>query len=284
MLPNPPSQTRAERRALQTQATGTEATETETAGSEGAGIPAAGEPSAKRISWRELLYPHSGKSAVLVALLCALLGFALVIQLRATDEDQLGSLRPEDLVRLLEEVTARENQLDEEVSRLLAVRQDLTTGTNQARAALEVARTRASVEGILSGRLPAQGPGLKIEISDPNGDLTPREFVNLLEELRNAGAEVIQVGDNRIVTSSTFVGRRGNIVLDGNLLPANVTWLVIGDPATMDRALEIPGGALPQIRQAGALTAVTQFEEPIEITATVNLRQPQYALPVLAEE
>jgi len=242
------------------------------------------QPSLPQISWREMLFPHSGRSAILVGLLCALLGFALVVQFRSTNEDQLASLRQEDLVRLLEEVTNRENQLEEEAARLLATRQELTTGTDHARAALEVARSRASVEGILSGRLPAQGPGLRIDIADPIGALTAREYVNLLEELRNAGAEVVQVGDYRIVTSSTFTGRGEDIRLDGNVLPTDLTWLVIGDPATMDRALEIPGGALPQIRQAGATTTVTQSEAPIEITATADLRSPVYAQPVLANE
>ena len=236
-----------------------------------------------RITWREMLFPHSGRSAIFVGLLCALLGLALVVQFRSTNEDQLASLRQEDLVRLLEEVTARELQLEEEADRLLATRQELTTGTNQARAALEVARTRASVEGILSGRLPAQGPGLRIDIGDTERLLSARDFVNLLEELRNAGAEVIQVGDYRIVTSSTFTNRAGQIFLDGNELPDEVTWLVIGDPATMDRALEIPGGALPRIRQAGATTLVTQSEFPIEITATANLRPPVYAQPVISD-
>ena len=236
-----------------------------------------------RITWREMLFPVSGRSAIFVGLLCALLGLALVVQFRSTNEDQLASLRQEDLVRLLEEVTARENQLEEEADRLIATRQELTTGTNQARAALEVARSRASVEGILSGRLPAQGPGLRIDIADTYQQLSPRHFVNLLEELRNAGAEVIQVGDYRVVTSSTFTGRAGQILMDGNVLPSELTWIVIGDPATMDRALEIPGGALPQIRQTGATTEVTQPENLIEITATANLRPPVYAQPVVSD-
>jgi len=238
-----------------------------------------------RITFREMLFPHSGREAILVGLLCALLGFALVVQFRSTNVDQLASMRQEDLVRLLEEVTARENQLDEEAARLTATRQELTTGTDQARAALEVARSRASVEGILSGRLPAQGPGLRIDIVNAENDLTAREYIHLLEELRNAGAEVIQVGDYRVVTSSTFTMQGGDIFLDGNVLPNELTWLVIGDPGTMDRALEIPGGALPQIRRAGGMTTVTQYEadQPLNITATANLRPPLYAQPVLAD-
>jgi len=243
------------------------------------------QPRLPRATAQEVFFPKMGRSKILIGLLCALLGFALALQFRTTNVDQLATLRQEDLVRLLEEVTARENQLDEEIDRLLAARQELTTGSDQARAALEVARTRASVEGILSGRLPALGPGLRIEITDPGNDLTAREYINLLEELRNAGAEVIQVGEYRVVTSSTFTNLRGTILLDGNTLPTDVTWLVIGDPGTMDRALEIPGGALPQIRRAGAVTAVTQYdlENPVEITATANLRPPMYAQPVLAD-
>ncbi|MCL1801987.1 MAG: DUF881 domain-containing protein, partial [Promicromonosporaceae bacterium] len=107
-------------------------------------------------------------------------------------------------------------------------------------------------------------------------------FVNLLEELRNAGAEAIQVDRFRVTTSSAFVNASEHIYLDGNQLPRDVTWLAIGDPATMGRALEIPGGALPQIRLAGGETEVVE-PELVEISATANLRVPQYAQAVPQE-
>ncbi|MDR2704095.1 MAG: DUF881 domain-containing protein, partial [Cellulomonadaceae bacterium] len=191
-------------------------------------------------------------SGWLIAALCALLGFALVLQVRQTTTDQLSTLRQDDLVRLLEGVSTRSSQLEAEVDRLEAIRADLLSGADSAQVARDIARQRAATEGILSGRLPAQGPGIRIGVTDPARTLTSSDLVNLLEELRNAGAEAVQVASYRIVASTAFADGAGEIFLDGNVLPRSMVWTVIGDPATLERALEIPGGALPRIRTAGA--------------------------------
>lgn len=222
------------------------------------------------------LRPSVSRSQLLAGVLCALLGFALVVQVRQSGQDDLSSLRQDDLVRLLDEVTNRADQLDAEVSRLRSSRDELQSGTGQAQAALDLARQRATSEGILSGRLPAQGPGVTIDVQDPQGNLRAAQMFNLLEELRNAGAEVVQVNDVRLVTSSSFVDAGGAIQVDGTRLTAPYRFTVIGDPATLDRALEIPGGALPTIRNKGA-TATTVQQQKVTVDATVRLTDPRYA-------
>jgi uncharacterized protein YlxW (UPF0749 family) len=225
--------------------------------------------------------PTVSRSQVMVGLLCALLGFAVVVQVRQSGQETLSSLRQDDLVRLLDEVTVRADQLDGEVARLRTSRDELASGSGQAQAALDVARQRATSEGILSGRLPAQGPGVVVTIREPDAanQLKAQHLFNLLEELRNAGAEVVQVNDVRLVASSSFVdGSDGTILVDGVLLTRPYRWRVIGDPATLDRALEIPGGALPTIRSAGG-SAVTEQLDEVTIDAVVELTDPRFAQP-----
>jgi len=220
------------------------------------------------------------RSGVMIAVLCGLVGFAIVLQVRQTTTDQLSTLRQDDLIRLLEDVTTRSEQLEAEVARLEGIRGDLVSGTDQQEAAFEVARQRATIEGILSGRLPAQGSGIEIEISDPFHGVRATDLVNLLEELRNAGAEVVQVNDFRVTASTAFTDGGGNVFLDGNVLPRDLTWRVIGDPGTLERALEIPGGALPRIRSTGA-TAATTPQELVVVDAVARLREAQFARPVV---
>ncbi|ACZ30760.1 protein of unknown function DUF881 [Xylanimonas cellulosilytica DSM 15894] len=237
------------------------------------------EPQTPRQRLTRSIRPAFSRSQLMVGLLCALLGFALVVQVRQSGQAELSSLRQDDLVRLLDEVTGRAEQLDAEVSRLQTSRDELASGTGQAQAALEVAQQRATSEGILSGRLPAQGPGVVVTVRDPGGDLTAQHLFNMLEELRNAGAEVVQLGDLRLVTSSSFVDAGQGISVDGTVLTPPYRWTVIGDPATLDRALEIPGGALPTIRSAGG-TATTEQETQVTIDAVIDLTDPRFARPV----
>jgi uncharacterized protein YlxW (UPF0749 family) len=224
------------------------------------------------------LRPRFSRSEVLAGVLCAALGFALVVQVRQSGADQLSSLRQDDLVRLLDEVTVRADELDAEVSRLEETRDDLRSGTGQAQAALELAEERAESEGILSGRLPAEGPGVTIDVVDPQGRLQASQLFNVLEELRNAGAEAVEVNGVRLVTTSWFADRDGSIVADDQVLEPPYRWTVIGDPATMDRALEIPGGALATIRTAGG-DATTNREDLVTVDAVIEPEEPEFATP-----
>jgi uncharacterized protein YlxW (UPF0749 family) len=222
--------------------------------------------------------PRVSRSHVLIGVLCAALGFALVVQVRQSGQDELASLRQDDLVRLLDEVTQRAEQLDDEVARLQQSRDELASGTGRAQAAQELAEQRAASEGILSGRLPAQGPGVEIQIVDATDKLEASHLFNVLEELRNAGAEAVQVNGVRLVTSSSFVDGRDGIQVDGQRIDSPYRWVAIGDPATLDRALEIPGGALATVRTQGA-TATTERSEEVTVDATRRLAEPRYARP-----
>ncbi|MFD7026306.1 DUF881 domain-containing protein [Promicromonospora sukumoe] len=248
------------------------------AGAEPAETPAPAEPASgwKRVA--QLLRPRGTRSELLTGLLCLALGFALAVQVGQSTGDQLSSLRQDELVRLLDEVTQRADQLDAEVSDLEAIRDDLQSEDGRDQAARDLAQQRAEQEGILSGRLPARGPGVEIHVADGDKPLEAQSLFNLLEELRNAGAEAIQVNGVRLVTTSYFVDSGGGVVLDGAAISSPYQWTAIGDPDTIDRALEIPGGALPRIREEGG-EATTTVEDEVLVDAVRIPGEPEHAEP-----
>ena len=140
----------------------------------------------------------------------------------------------------------------------------------------KTAKTVAAMQGILSGRLPAEGPGVRIALQDPAGTVRPATMLNMLEELRNAGAEAIQLGDRRVTASSAFTGAPGAILLDGAPLDPPYVWLVIGDPDTIATALEIPGGALAYVRNDGGSGDVTKVQH-VAVDALRDLPDPRFA-------
>ncbi len=245
------------------------------------GTPAQSEPRGFGGLGRALR-PRASRSQIVVGVLCALLGFALVVQVSQTQEDQLSSLRQSDLVRLLDDVTQRSGELEDQVSSLEATRDELRSGTGRERAALEVAEQQAETLGVLSGRLPAQGPGIEIEVVEGGEPLDAFGLFNVLEELRNAGAEAMEVNGVRLVASSYFEDTSDGIVVDGQPIASPYRWAVIGDPSTLETALEIPGGAMASLRGDGARTAIQQHDV-VEVTATVEPGTPQYATPVPAD-
>lgn len=231
--------------------------------------------------WRALIdamRPQANRSQLLAAVLCAALGFALVVQVQQSAQDPLSSARQDDLVRLLDEVTQRSEQLADQVTELSRTRDELQSGTGQAQAAVDLAEERAGSEGILSGRLPAVGPGVEIVVRDSGESVDASKMFNVLEELRNAGAEVVELDGIRLVTSTWFRDTDEGIVVDGQPLDPPYRWTVIGDPSTLSPALEIPGGALATLRTAGAEATIVEHDE-VEVTAVREPSEPRYATP-----
>ncbi len=235
------------------------------------------EPSGWAVLARAMA-PRANRSQLIAGVLCALLGFALVVQVRQNDESALSGLRQSELVRVLDETTERGDELRREVAELRGERDDLESGSDRQAAAIESLRRSAITQGILSGRLPAEGPGVRVTLNDPDRGLQPVAMLNMLEELRNAGAEAIQLNDRRVTASSSFTGTRGRVLLDGVELTPPYVWLAIGDPSTLSIALQIPGGAMATVRGTGA-TGTVQERDEVSITALRQLAEPSYATP-----
>ena len=230
---------------------------------------------------RIALRPRGTRAQVLAGVLCAVLGFAIVVQLRQNGDASLSQLRQDDLVRLLDEASTRSDQLSQEAADLQRERDQLVSGSNTRQAALDAARRSAATQGILAGRLPAVGPGVRITLTDDGGSIRPITMLNMLEELRNAGAEAVQLNDQRVTASSAFTGSPGAVQLDGTTLSAPYEWLVIGDPDTIATALDIPGGAMAYVRNDGGSGSVDKLQV-VHVDALRPVVTPRYATPAAA--
>jgi uncharacterized protein YlxW (UPF0749 family) len=240
-----------------------------------------GEPAREREKERKIT-----SAGALIWVLLALLGYTLVVQLRSNDADAgLATARQEDLVGILSDLEARDQRLQQEINNLEESQRQLTSGVAGRQAALTEAGKRADELGLLSGTLAAHGPGLHIQI-DPRGQpIKASQILNAVQELRGAGGEVMEiVGANgvavRIVASSYFVDAAGgDVIVDGKQLSGPYTLRVIGVPSTMQTALQIPGGVVASVSQAGGNVTMEQ-RSTVEVTAVRQPTSLQYARPV----
>jgi uncharacterized protein YlxW (UPF0749 family) len=228
-----------------------------------------------------LLRPSLNRTQLMIAALSALLGFAVVAQVHQTNEANLSGLSQDELVRILDEATNRSDALSRQATDLEQERAALASGSDTRQAALDAAERNAAAQGILSGRLPAVGPGVKVVVADPDGAVRPLTLLNLLEELRNSGAEAIELNGHRVVAGTSFSGSAGQVMLGSDRLSAPYTWYAVGDAETIGTALEIPGGADAAIRRDGGRASVSTMAQ-VSIAALASLPEPRYATPVPA--
>jgi uncharacterized protein YlxW (UPF0749 family) len=233
-------------------------------------------PARPRRPWWRRRGPRAG---ALIGVLTLLLGFALAVQVRNTDTDQvLAGAREEDLVRILEEVTARGQRLRQQIADERAALRQLTSSDSRSAGALEEARVRTEELGVLTGSLPATGPGLRITVRDPGAALRTIDLLDTIQELRGAGAETMQVDGVRVGLSTAVTGSPGALLLDGRPITAPYEFLVLGDPQNIETALNIPGGVVQSLTGRGGAVAVTQ-EPELVVDALRPREEPQYAAP-----
>jgi uncharacterized protein YlxW (UPF0749 family) len=226
---------------------------------------------------RRLHGPHG--SAALIGVLTLLLGFAIVVQVRAhSSGDALSGLREEDLIGILDNQDARADRLRQQINDLQNNLRQLRNSGNRSAAARRQAVEQSQALGILLGTLPAVGPGVSITITDPAGTLTGEDLLDVVEELRGAGAEAIQFGTVRVTTTTSFDGSGGTVGVDGAELTAPYRVLAIGDPKTLDTALNIPGGVAATVRAAGGELSIQELDH-VNISVTATLPKPKYAEP-----
>ena len=218
-------------------------------------------------------------AASLIGVLTLLLGFAFAVQVRSTDaDDQLAGAREEDLIRILDDLTAQEDRLRQEIADQRAALDSLGSSDSASAAALQEAQERATALEILNGTAAAQGPGITMTIRDTEGRITSSTLLNAIEELRGAGAETMQVDDVRVGVSSAVTGQPGDLQIDGQPLQAPYTFVVIGSPQDMATAMSIPGGVKATVTGKGGSVDIVQGD-PVVVDALRPLDEPQYADP-----
>lgn len=219
-------------------------------------------------------------SAAVIGVLTLLLGFAIAVQVHANSTgNALSGLQDSDLVGLLDTENTRADRLHAQINQLQDSLRRLQTGGNRSLAARRQTQRDERALGVLLGTLPAAGPGVRVTISDPAGRLTGEDLLDVVEELRGAGAEAIQFGPVRVSTDTAFTGGHGTVEVDGRTVPAPYTVLAIGGPKTLDTALNIPGGVAATVRTAGGEVTVHE-DGQVRITATRSLPTFRYAKPV----
>jgi uncharacterized protein YlxW (UPF0749 family) len=255
----------------------------EGAGAVGPVTAAAGNPDEPGGDFHQTsLWRWSGPASLIGGALFAVLGWMVVAGAIAQGSDEaLANARPDELVQILDSLDAENDRLEQEKRRLAAEVSSLTSGSDAA--ALEAARNRKEALEVLAGTTKVRGPGVRIVIRDQDGGVDAAAILDTVQELRDAGAESIEVAERRVVVNTWFANApepgTPAILVSGDLRPSPYTILAIGDPETLATAMEIPGGVADSARTAGALFEMEQ-REVLEITSTVPLTTPEYAEPV----
>ena len=172
--------------------------------------------------------------------------------------------REEDLVRILDDLNAREERLREQIGdqrtalgQLHELRQPVRDGPGGG------AQARRGDPAILNGTLAAQGPGLSMTVRDPNDTVRVADVLDAIQELRGAGVDhAHRCGPRRCLDGGHRQPRQPHRST-GRRSPSPTMILVIGSPQNMETALNIPGGVVPRFTSRGVSVDITQSDQVV---------------------
>jgi uncharacterized protein YlxW (UPF0749 family) len=182
----------------------------------------------------------------LVALTIGVVGFLVAAQLGTTRRgtETLAAESESDLTRIFSSLNEESVALRDEISQLRLELAALQSSAERDRLAHDAAQRQLTDLQILAGVVPARGPGVAVRIADPNGVFEFGQLLDLVQELRDAGAEAIAVNGRRVGGTTAFSARGKAVTVDGQEVAQPYEVLAIGDPATLEVGLKIPGGAI----------------------------------------
>jgi uncharacterized protein YlxW (UPF0749 family) len=219
----------------------------------------------------------SGKWATSLTLtaICLVLGLMLVVQLRSQN-DARQALQQEDweyaVVDLIDNNARLRDEIDELEAQLAELRQE-----GSSTAILESLVNEANQLRIANGLVEASGPGIEVEVGGP---ITVLDLHDLINEVRNAGAEALALNGRRLVTWSAINTDGTYVTVDGQTIQPPYRLEVIGNGESLETALLRPGGLVELLERLDERITITVLRrEKLTLTVYTQPMAFVYARP-----
>lgn len=210
-----------------------------------------------------------------VAMLIGLLGVGqLNSQARPIEISRLSAA---ELSTLIETLTARNRELRSGLADIREQLRQYEVSGPQGDSALQVSREDLRRITAFGGLAPVDGQGI---VMDVDGDLDAIALNDLVNELRNAGAEAIAVDGVRITARSVAIEGPRAIEIDGVEVGERFTLKAIGSPDGLLGAMERPGGIISQLELFIKATIQIRQAESVQLPASAISLLPVVGKPV----
>lgn len=214
-------------------------------------------------------------SLLAVAVLIGLLG---VGQLRSQARPaEISSLSAQELSTLVETLATRNRQLRTGLADIREQLREYRVSGSQGESALQVGREDLRRITAFAGLAAVDGQGIVMTVE---GDLDAIALNDLINELRNAGAEAIAVDDVRITARSVAIQGPLALQVDGLEVGQRFILRAVGSPDGLLGAMERPGGIISQLKLFIRATIDIRQAESVQLPATALSLVPEAGEPL----
>lgn len=180
---------------------------------------------------------------IIVCVIGAALGFLIVVQLRsqAAVARTLAAQDDTSVALLINDLNRANNQLLQESAALTQQQAQLQQGLSGGGADAQAIHKELTTLQAVTGTIPVHGPGLTIRVQ---GAVMDFELQDLLNSLRQAGAEAFSLNGYRIVGSTPITSMGNTLTVSGQKVQSPLLLSVIGDPDQLEPAANLAVASL----------------------------------------
>ena len=207
---------------------------------------------------------------IVIFIVCIVLVSVTLMQFRTieqTDLTEIENMRESELRTALSEWKTK---YEEVYAQLLDVNQKIeeynkTIVDNEAAAELVDAELKES--NIQVGKTDVYGEGVVVTLSDGDRSVTSEHLLDLVNELRYAGAEAISINENRVLATTDIIDMADYSYIMVNLQRIEGPYVIkaIGNKEQLSSILNLKGsGFIPKANTIG-INASSKMENKVEI-------------------
>lgn len=208
-------------------------------------------------------------------LVCSLLGFMLVLQVRTLTVKEAQAMKQaqstDEMIIQLIQTSKETDRLQEELRVLKGM---ATQEASRSRLQQQVRQERAA-----SGLAPVAGRGVIITLADARSatQIMVKDVLLVINELRASGAEAMAVGSLRVTERmSVAPASGGGVAIGGEPVREPLVISAVGDPDVLAAGLNMRGGVLQEPRQ---YYPVTVMAAPEILIPPADAQPDRYARP-----
>lgn len=207
--------------------------------------------------------------------ICLMLGLMSAVQLRSQQNVQPLLVQGWDyaVADLIDSNARLRSEIESLEAELEALRE-----MESSAAMLESLVDEANRLRIANGLVTVSGPGVEVIAAGPVSVLDLHDMIN---ELRNAGAEAIALNGQRIVAWSAISNDGVYVTVDGQPAAPPYQLEAIGDAGNLEKALLRPGGLINLVEQADPrITIDVQVREKVTLPVYQQPFEFVYSRPI----
>lgn len=235
------------------------------------------------------------KGKVALGVLCGILGLTISLQFNtiknATGGGFLSTQRAQQLTMELRNLRAEKDKLNEELTKLELRLKEYELSEADENLIIKNLKRDLERYQLLAGYKEGEGPGVVITVDDPPNDFFmggDGSFImynydlilELVNKLNAAGAEAISINDQRYISTTEIYYTSNTMLINSVPTRPPFTIKAIGNPETLEAALNMRYGIVWSMRQVFGLQVNVKKESNITMPRYNKVIQYEYAKPI----